>query len=128
MIRILVTGVGSLLGQGILKSIQNSKLDCHIIGTDYFSSAVGLYWVNKGYLLPDILRSEISETQWVESLIDIINKEKREESNVYLFQKAEIWFALGNYAEVRDTCRKIQNSPGPLSDKEQITIDYWLGE
>jgi hypothetical protein len=59
---------------------------------------------------------------------DIINKEKREESNVYLFQKAEIWFALGNYAEVRDTCRKIQNSPGPLSDKEQITIDYWLGE
>ena len=76
MIRILVTGVGSLLGQGILKSIQNSKLDCHIIGTDYFSSAVGLYWVNKGYLLPDILRSEISETQWVESLIDIINKEK----------------------------------------------------
>jgi len=76
MIRILVTGVGALLGQGILKSIQNSKLDCHVTGTDYFSSAVGLYWVDKGYLLPDILKSEITEIQWIESLIDIINEQK----------------------------------------------------
>lgn len=75
MIRILVTGVGSLLGQGILKSIQKSSLDCHITGTDYFSSAVGLYWVDKGYILPDILKPEIGETQWVESLIEIIKKE-----------------------------------------------------
>ena len=61
MISILVTGVGSLLGQGILKSIQNSRLKCRVIGTDYFPSAVGLYWVDEGYILPDILKQNIQE-------------------------------------------------------------------
>jgi len=75
MISILITGVGSLLGQGILKSIQNSNLNCYIIGTDYFNSAVGLYWVDKGYLLPDVLKPEISESDWVKSLIQIIMDE-----------------------------------------------------
>ncbi len=59
---------------------------------------------------------------------EIINKEKTEETIRYLFLKAEIWFAMGNYAETRDICRKIQNSPELLTDKEQMAIDYWLGE
>jgi len=75
MIRILVTGVGSLIGQGILKSIQHSKLDCNVTGTDYFPSAVGLYWVDNRYILPDLIKPEISESQWVEALVNIINKE-----------------------------------------------------
>ena len=76
MIRILVTGVGSLLGQGILKSIKVSSLNCNVTGTDYFSSAVGLYWVDKGYILPDILKPEISESHWIDALINIINQEE----------------------------------------------------
>ena len=78
MIRVLVTGVGSLLGQGILKSIQDSTLDCYITGTDYFPSAVGLYWVDKGYILPDILIPEISELHWIEVLINVIKQEEIE--------------------------------------------------
>ncbi|MBT7040942.1 MAG: ATP-grasp domain-containing protein [Bacteroidetes bacterium] len=121
MIRILVTGVGSLLGQGILKSIQNSKLDCHIIGTDYFSSAVGLYWVNKGYLLPDILRSEISETQWVESLIDIINKEK---INIVL---PGLDFEIPILARNKSTIEKQTGVVLVVSSKEIVTVadDKW---
>ena len=69
MIRILVTGVGSLLGQGILKSINDSSLDYSVTGTDYFPSAVGLYWVDKGYLLPDILKPEINEEEWINALL-----------------------------------------------------------
>ena len=76
MNRLLITGVGSLIGQGIIKSIKDSSLDSIIIGTDYFPSAVGLYRVNKGYILPDILRPEISESEWVDALIQVINKEK----------------------------------------------------
>lgn len=76
MIRILVTGVGSLLGQGILKSIQGSSLECKVIGTDYFPSAVGLYWVDKGYILPDILKPNIIESEWINALINVINQEK----------------------------------------------------
>ena len=76
MIHILVTGVGSLLGQGILKSAQESKLKCRIIATDYFPTSVGLYWVEKGYILPDILKPEVSETQWIDALINVIKLEK----------------------------------------------------
>jgi carbamoyl-phosphate synthase large subunit len=76
MIRILVTGVGSLLGQGILKSIQDSSLDCNVTGADYFPSAVGLYWVDKGYILPDILKPEIKDSEWIDALINVINQEE----------------------------------------------------
>ena len=55
MINILVTGAGSLLGQGIIKTINKSKIKTKIIGTDYFDTAIGLYWVKKGYLLADVL-------------------------------------------------------------------------
>ncbi len=58
---------------------------------------------------------------------DIIEREKSEESVEYLFLKAEIWFAMGNYTETRDICRRIQDFPEALTDKEQMTIDYWLG-
>jgi carbamoyl-phosphate synthase large subunit len=75
MTRILVTGVGSLLGQGILKSIRGSASEFLLIGTDYFPCAVGLYWVDKGYLLPDILKPEVDEAEWIEALIKIINQE-----------------------------------------------------
>lgn len=76
MNQILVTGIGSLLGQGILKSLSSSSLDCRVIGTDYFPSAIGLYWVDKGHLLPDILKPEVDEDQWVKDLIQVINLEK----------------------------------------------------
>lgn len=58
---------------------------------------------------------------------DIIEKEKSEESISYLFLKAEILFAMGEYKEARSICHKIQIFPDTLSAKEQLTIDYWLG-
>ena len=76
MIRILVTGVGSLLGQGILKSLADSSLDYEVTGTDYFPSAVGLYWVDKAHLLPDVLKPEVDEKEWIDALIQVIRLEK----------------------------------------------------
>ena len=72
MIKVLVTGVGSLIGQGIVKSIKKSSIKYRIFGTDYFSSAVGLYWVDRGYILPDILKSDISEKVWLDYFCKIL--------------------------------------------------------
>jgi len=58
---------------------------------------------------------------------EIINKEKSEDSTAYLLQKAEIYFAMGRFAETRDLCFQIQNFSGTLTVKEQMTLDYWLG-
>ena len=67
-VNILVTGSGSLLGQGIIKSLKSSNLDFELYSTDYFSSAIGLYWANKSFLMPDILKDSVSENSWLEAL------------------------------------------------------------
>ena len=73
MINIMVTGVGSLLGQGIIKALKYSSLKYNLVGTDYFAKSVGLYWVNKGYILPDILDKRVNNmVEWLPMIIDII--------------------------------------------------------
>lgn len=73
MINILVTGVGSLLGQGIIKALGYSSLKFKLFGTDYFASAVGLYWVDKGFILPDILDPEVGREEWLQKIINIVS-------------------------------------------------------
>jgi len=51
-IKILLTGAGALLGQGIIKSLRMSSLDCEIIGADPHPLAAGLYRSDKACLLP----------------------------------------------------------------------------
>ena len=77
MYKIGVTGVGSLIGQGIIKSIIRSKYanEYEIIGFDYFKDTVGSFWCNKNYILPDILKDELKE-EWLNMVINIINEEK----------------------------------------------------
>lgn len=75
MLNVLVTGVGSLIGEGIIRALKSSKLDCKIVGTDYFAHAAGLYWVAKGYLLPDFLKKDVSEENWLNAVIKIIQEE-----------------------------------------------------
>ena len=44
---ILVTGVGAIIGYGIIKSIRKSKYDCNIIGMDIYEDAVGQAWTDQ---------------------------------------------------------------------------------
>jgi carbamoyl-phosphate synthase large subunit len=52
LIKVLVTGAGSLLGQGIIRSLINSKLKIHLTAVDPDPLAVGLYWADSKYLIP----------------------------------------------------------------------------
>lgn len=69
-----VTGTGSLIGQGIIKSIKNSKLskNYNVIGFDYFEDTVGSFWCDKNYILPDFYRKIVSEEEWISELIEKI--------------------------------------------------------
>ena len=44
---ILVTGVGAIIGYGVIASLRKSKYDCNIIGMDIFYDAVGQVWCDK---------------------------------------------------------------------------------
>lgn len=73
-----ITGTGSLIGQAIIKSIQNSqyRADYELIGFDYFTETVGSYWVKRTHLLPDILSPAISEATWIAALKEKIEEEQ----------------------------------------------------
>lgn len=43
---ILVTGVGAIIGYGIIKSLRKSRYDCNIIGMDVYGDAVGQAWTD----------------------------------------------------------------------------------
>lgn len=73
-----ITGTGSLIGQGIIKSIKNSEYadQYNLIGFDYFEENVGKHWVDQYYILPDILDETVSEADWLNSLVAKIEAEK----------------------------------------------------
>lgn len=74
-ISLLVTGTGSLIGQSIIKAINNSDIanEIYIIGCDYFPNTVGSLWCHKNYILPDILKKN-NKKIWLEKIIKIIKE------------------------------------------------------
>lgn len=50
--KILVTGAGALLGQGIVRAIKRSTLEAQIVAADPSPLAAALYWSDVTHLLP----------------------------------------------------------------------------
>ena len=46
-ITVLVTGVGAIIGYGLINSLKKSKYNCRVIGIDIFHDAVGQKWCDK---------------------------------------------------------------------------------
>ncbi len=73
-INIAVTGIGSLIGQAVIKSIQRSDLidKINIIGFDYFKDTVGSFWIDEKYILPDILKAGVTHEEWLDVIVKVI--------------------------------------------------------
>ncbi|MBF0522475.1 MAG: ATP-grasp domain-containing protein [Candidatus Omnitrophica bacterium] len=108
---VLVTGVGSLLGQSIIKALKASEISCHILGTDYFPHAVGLYWVEKGFILPDVLSPKVSREQWVEAVSKIIKDEHIDIVFVGLDFEVEIFSQLKEQFESKSPVKIVVSDP-----------------
>jgi len=76
-INIGITCVGSIIGQGIIKSIQKCSFadQINIIGFEYFENSAGSCWIDKTYIMVDILKPDVSENEYIDLLIEKINKE-----------------------------------------------------
>lgn len=44
---VLVTGVGAIIGYGVIKSLRKSTLDVKIVGMDIYEDAVGQHWCDE---------------------------------------------------------------------------------
>lgn len=69
--RILVTGGGSLLGQGIIKALRNINKKFHLIAVDVNPFSAGLYWANEKYLIP-----LANSPNYLESIKKLLHKTK----------------------------------------------------
>lgn len=78
MIKIGITGTGSLVGQAIIKCIKTSTYynQNYLVGFDYVPETVGSYWVDKNIILPDITKPEITYNQAVTAMIEHLNHEQ----------------------------------------------------
>lgn len=50
--KVLITGAGALLGQGLLRAVRASTLQAHIVAVDPNPLSAGLYWADSAHLVP----------------------------------------------------------------------------
>ena len=122
MLNVLVTGAGSVIGQAIIKSLRASSLEVNIIAADYFPMAVGLYWCKSHYLLPDILKADVAQEQWLKAVLDIVRKESVDIILVGLDFELELFASFQKLIEDQTGARVVVGE----QDKVHFCQDKWL--
>lgn len=65
---ILVTGVGAIIGYGVIASLRKSKYECFIVGMDIFHDAAGQVWCDK--FVKAILAADDNYIPFLKEIID----------------------------------------------------------
>jgi carbamoyl-phosphate synthase large subunit len=119
---ILVTGVGGIVGQGIIKCLkmvnadERSSVWYGIIGANASPFAAGLYMVKKGVIIP-----KADDDKYIASLIDIIKRNKV--SAVYVGTDPELAIISKNRKFIEEeTSAKVLVNPLNVID---IARDKW---
>ncbi len=115
--KVLVTATGGAIGQGIIKSIKLSSLQCEIVTADAQIDSPGLYRGNAGYVVP-----LANDEGFIEKIIKICNKENVD--GILIGTDYE----LLTFAENKERIEKETNARVILSSPEKIRIaeDKWL--
>lgn len=70
-VKVLVTGAGALLGQGVIRSLLESSLGAEVVAADPSEHAAGLYWVARRYRLP-----LAADPRYLDVLEDVLARER----------------------------------------------------
>ena len=70
-ITVLITGVGAIIGYGLINSLRKSNYACRIIGIDIFHDAVGQKWCDK--FIPGV---RADSENFIDFINDIVSEEK----------------------------------------------------
>ena len=68
IVKVLVTGAGALVGQGIIRSLMESSLSPVIVAADPSPLSAGLYWTRHRHLVP--MASDRAYAQAFENILD----------------------------------------------------------
>jgi carbamoyl-phosphate synthase large subunit len=71
MKKIVVTGAGAVLGQGIIKSLRTASMSCEIIALDPHPLSPGLYWADKSFIIP-----MANDPSYEQAIMEILHHER----------------------------------------------------
>ena len=71
MIKVLVTGAGAVLGQGIVRALRISDLDLEIAAADPNPLSPALFWVDRGYIIPPA-----NDPAFIACVSDVLDRER----------------------------------------------------
>lgn len=114
--KVLVTGAGSLLGQGIIRALQASSLRPTIVAVDPSPLAAGLYWVDAPYVVPPV-----AEDGYLRRIEEILSREMPDA--VLIGTDVE----LSVFAEHRERLERERGTRVVVSSPEVVAIadDKW---
>lgn len=112
---ILVTGVGAIIGYGVISSLRKSKYDCHIVGMDIFYDAAGQVWCDK--FIQAILASDKKYISFFKEQIDKYNIDL-----VFFGTEQEIKKCYECKEELGEYYKKLVINEGKLLD---LSEDKW---
>ncbi|MFN8035808.1 MAG: ATP-grasp domain-containing protein [Acidimicrobiia bacterium] len=109
--RVLVTGAGALLGQGVIRSLLASSLDVEIAAVDPSPLAAGLYWAQRSRLVP-----MATEPNYLEHMDALLGEERPDV--VLIGTDVE----LPLFAEHREELEHRHNTRIVVSDPQAVRI------
>jgi carbamoyl-phosphate synthase large subunit len=128
LINIGVTGTGSLIGQGIIKCIKQSRLKDRVklTGFDYISDSVGSYWCDDNYLLPDIFKRNEKEEDWIKKVAEYIKLHQLRLLFIGIDFELPVFARLKPSIEEQTGCFIIVSSPGviEIANDKYLTAEF----
>ncbi len=115
--KVLVTGAGTLLGQGIIRSLRRSQLDVTIVTVDPCPLSPGVYWADAAHFVP--FASAPDFRTGIERILRIEHPDA-----VLVGTDVELMFFAENRAELEDEfgTKIVVSSPRVVA----IADDKWL--
>jgi carbamoyl-phosphate synthase large subunit len=115
--KVMITGAGALLGQGLIRAVRRSALDAQIIAVDPFPLSAGLYWTDAARLIP-----LVSASGYKEAIFGLIEAERPQA--VLIGTDVELAFFATHRAELeaRFGTQVVVSDPRVVA----IADDKWL--
>lgn len=113
---ILVTGVGAVIGQGIIKSLRMSGLDINIVGIDTSQLAVGFHFCDD-YLVCPVANSD----DFIPWVIDTCKQKRIELILLGIPQDVSAFCTQQKHIEEKTKARLVLNSPMAI----EVGNDKW---
>ena len=102
---VLITGVGAIIGYGVIKSLRKTDLDVCIIGMDIYDDAVGQHWCDQ--FIQSIPASDIEYITFLKNII------KEHNINIVFFgTEQEIYRVYHERKELGEYYKKMVTKTG----------------